>query len=201
MVKPLPTKASRAHAATLRARAGVERVILMTDAARGLEPKLAVRALPPDSIVILRDYQHPGRYALAASLASACRAHGCWFLVAGDASLARAVGADGVHLPEFMLASPPRTLAAFGLVSAACHNRLALKRALAFGVDLAIVSPVFQTDSHPGSPALGVHRLSRLVEGAGLPVAALGGVSSKTAARLRGLRLAGVAGISGIVSD
>ena len=194
MVKPV----SKSHALNLRAKAGVERLVLMTDSARLPNPDRAIAKLPSGSIVILRDYNHPNRMELAKRLRGICRNAGCWFLVAGDVRLARAVGADGLHLPEYMLRARPMNLNGFSLVSAACHSKQALWRAKAIGVDLAVVSPVFPTNSHPGAPALGIHRFARLVGGHKMPVAALGGQSLRTVGRLRGIKLAAIAGISGI---
>lgn len=197
MVKPV----SKSHAIKLRARAGVERLVLMTDSHRLPDPEAAIEQLPAGSIVILRDYEAPNRLALATSLRQVSRKAGCWFLVAGDAALARTVKADGIHLPEHMLRHKPLNLRGFSLVSAACHNRGALRRASILGVGLAIVSPVFPTESHPGASTLGIHRLSRLISGQGIAVAALGGISYRTVGPVRALKLAAIAGISGIVDE
>jgi thiamine monophosphate synthase len=118
------------------------------------------------------------------------------FLVAGDAALARRVKADGVHLPQYQLRGGRP--AGLKIVTAACHTRAALARAAAVGVDLALVSPVFATRSHAGAPALGPHRFARLIRGAAVPVAALGGITPQTAKRLRPLNVAGVAAIDGL---
>lgn len=212
MVKPLSRKehgkkacqsfgkTPRRHGMRLSARAGLRRLILMTDEDRIPDPVSAVADLPVGSIVILRDYAHPERCALAHQLRRACRLSGCWFLVAGDVRLARAVRADGLHMPEYMLGGAMPNRFGFDLVTAACHSRQALGRACRMGVDLALVSPVFPTASHPEARALGVHRFARMTEKTHLPIAALGGVTMHTSAALRGLRLAAVAGISGIMS-
>lgn len=198
MVKSSLKIAKSSHARRLKAMAGVERLILMTDAGRLPDPETAIAALPADSIVIFRDYDHPDRTGLAVQLLKASRLAGCWFLVAGDASLAKRLGADGVHLPEHGLTKRPTTLSGFSLVTAACHSAVALRRARRAGAHMAIVSPVFPTESHPGAKTLGVHGLSRLMAQAELPVAALGGITMKNARKLRLLKLAAVAGISGI---
>lgn len=197
MVKPV----SKSHAIKLRALAGVERLVLMTDRHRLPDPEAAIEQLPAGSIIILRDYEAPNRLALAKAMRLLCRKAGCWFLVAGDVALARTVKADGLHLPEHMLFNRPLNLNGFSLVSAACHTQRALRCADALGVDLAIVSPVFPTESHPGTPALGVHRFARLLSHQNMAVAALGGVSVCTAGKLRALKLAAIAGISGIVDE
>ncbi len=198
MVKSSLTFHSSSHARRLKAAAGVERLILMTDAVRLPDPAAAIASLPAGSIVIFRDYDHPDRAGLGRQLKRVCRVAGCWFLLAGDIALARQLRADGVHLPEYMLADKPKGLQTFSLITAACHSVPALRRAERAGVSLAIVSPVFPTESHPGAKTLGVPGLTRLQVRTKLPVAALGGVSMKNARQLRPLRLAAIAGISGI---
>ncbi len=59
-----------------------------------------------------------------------------------------------------------------------------LVRARRAGAALAFLSPVFATPSHPGEPALGPVRWGAMARSAGLPVAALGGVSGATARSL-----------------
>ena len=198
MVKSSLIFRSSSHARRLKAAAGVERLILMTDAARLPDPEAAIASLPAGSIVIFRDYNHPDRASLGRKLKRVCHAAGCWFLVAGDIALARQLRADGVHLPEYMLAAKPKGADAFSLVTAACHSVSALRRAERASVSLAIISPVFPTESHPDAKTLGVPGLARLQARTKLPVAALGGVNMKNARQLRALRLAAIAGISGI---
>ena len=68
---------------------------------------------------------------------------------------------------------------------AKAHDRAELVAARRRGARLVFVSPVFATASHPGASALGRVRWGLLVRGAGVPVAALGGM---TARRYRSLR-------------
>ena len=68
---------------------------------------------------------------------------------------------------------------------AKAHGRAELIAARRRGARLVFVSPVFATNSHPGAAALGRVRFGLLARGAGVPVAALGGI---TAARFRTLR-------------
>ncbi|MCB2101969.1 MAG: thiamine phosphate synthase [Rhodobacterales bacterium] len=172
----------------------------MTDPARLADPVAAVRRLPRGAAVILRHYDDPDRAALARALAALCRARGLVLLVAGDARLARAVGAGGLHLPEGMVAAPGwRGLVRSGwLVTAAAHSPAALACAARAGAHAALLSPVFPTASHPGAVALGPLRFCRLAGRAPLPVHALGGVDDPGAARLAGARCAGFAAIAGL---
>lgn len=196
MVKRHQNNSSMASALRLQVAAGVDRLILMTDAERLIDPVRAVKRLPPGSIVILRDYDHADRLMLAKKIHDACRTTGCWFLVAGDEGLARQVGADGLHLPEHMLSGGQVNRGGFHIITAACHSRRALRRAHNMGIDLALVSPVFTTASGAEKTPLGVHGLARLISGAQIPVAALGGINHRTAKRLRGLKIAAIAAIS-----
>jgi thiamine-phosphate pyrophosphorylase len=174
----------------------------MTDASRVADPVAVAGALPRGAGVILRDYEAPGRPDLARRLVRLARQRGLIFLVAGDVSLAAAVGADGVHLPQWLIprAGMIRRRHPRWLLTAAAHDRKALRRAASAGADAAFVSPVFATASHPGAPHLGSAALSALVWDGGIPVYALGGIDSDTVRRLRGTGVAGV-GVIGAVAE
>ncbi|MFZ5610447.1 MAG: thiamine phosphate synthase [Pseudomonadota bacterium] len=165
----------------------------LTDDARIPDPLAIAAALPSDVGVILRDYRRPDRVSLAREMVALCRAAGRPVLIAGDAALAKNMAADGVHLPRWAAGPPP--LDGDGLVSCAVHDRGELARARRLGADFIIVSPVFETPSHPDAASLGRGGLARLMKGARQPVYALGGMSPSTLRRLRGLSLAGFAGI------
>ena len=75
-------------------------LILMTDDFRLPDPVASIEALPRGSAVILRHYRMADREPLARKLVRLCRRRGILLLIAGDARLAAAVGADGLHLPE-----------------------------------------------------------------------------------------------------
>jgi len=178
-------------------------LILLTDDVRLPDPAAAVSRLRRGSAVILRHYNTPDRAALARTLARICRRRGLRLLIAGDWRLAAAVGADGVHLPEGLVRRGPGAWNAGlprrpgFLVTAAAHSPAALFRAVRAGADAALLSPVFPTASHPGAPTLGVLRFALWCRSAPLPVYALGGVDTRTAPRLAGSGLAGLAGIGG----
>lgn len=136
-------------------------------------------------------------------MADLCRQRGLILLVAGDTRLARAVGADGVHLPQGLLPSAAGLRRQFGMVTAAAHDAGAVARAARAEVDAVLISPVFATVSHPGAAGLGVVRFAALVDQArrkGLKVYALGGMDAVTGRRLKITGMTGVAGISGLAS-
>jgi thiamine-phosphate pyrophosphorylase len=152
--------------------------------------------------VLLRDKDlpPPERRRLAEALRARTAAAGAALHVAGDAGLARAVGADGVHLAA---ADPwPVDAERAGLVvGRSCHTLAELAAALAEGADRATYSPVYATASKPGyGPALGIDGLAagcRAVPG--LAVLALGGVDPTTARACVEAGAAGVAVMGGIM--
>lgn len=167
---------------------------LFTDVARLADPVAAARGLPRGLCgVVLRDDARPGRAALAAALARVCRQRRNALVVAGDARLARAVGA-GVHLRA---GRRLRGMAGLrGMVTSSAHGVAELRRAAQAGARLAFLSPAFATASHPGAPGLGAVRWGALARQApaGLAVGALGGIDGASVRRLPGLRSAAAIG-------
>ena len=170
----------------------------LTDARRAPHPLLVARALPRGAAVILRDYRLTGRAGLAAQLRAVCAPRGVRLIIGADAALAGAVGADGVHWPRWHAPAAPAPEGM--IVTASCHNAEELARAHAIGAALALLSPAFATESHPGVEALGAERFCALAAASPLPVLALGGVDENNAGRLAGRNVAGLAAISAFLA-
>lgn len=174
---------------------------MMTDRQRLPDPIAAARALPKGAAVLLRDYNATDRREIGDSLARVCREVGLSLIVAGDIELARQLDAAGLHLPEWQIAQSSKNIRSWKssgrgrFVSAAAHSHLALIQAEQAGADIALLSPVFQTASHPESPGVGPLRFVRLCRRSNLPVYALGGIDERNIRRLRGSHAAGIAGI------
>ncbi|WP_342662338.1 thiamine phosphate synthase [Elioraea tepidiphila] len=169
-------------------------LILMTDPARGGDPLAAAAALPRGCVVILRHDSVPGRADLAKRLARLCRARGLRLSIARDARLALRLG-TGLHLADGMEPPVLWRLHRRGLLTVAAHGPAALARARRMNADLALLSPLFPTASHPGARALGTVRFARFSRAARLPVAALGGI---TALRVTAAARAGAAAIAAV---
>lgn len=148
------------------------RLWLFTDERQGAALWGALERLPRGAGVIFRHYGAPDRMALAARVRAVCRRRDLWFVVAGPLRQARAWRADGSH------GRHP------GALTAPAHDRAELVAARRAGVRLAFLSPIFATRSHPGARTLGPLGFARLARGAGLAVAALGGVDRARFARL-----------------
>ena len=177
---------------------------LVTDARRLADPLPAIRRLKRGDGVLFRHYELPlaKRLALAQQIAALCRRCGLVLVVAGDVRLARAVAADGLHLPQALIhrAGTARRVG-LPLVTVAAHDAGAVARAARCGADAVLISPVFATASHPGAAPLGVLRLAALTTEArrrGLAAYALGGITPAGFTRLRQLPLAGYAAVGAL---
>jgi thiamine-phosphate pyrophosphorylase len=171
---------------------------LFTDERRLADPRPSVAGLPRGLAgVVLRHDGDPRRAELGRALARICRARRLALVVAGDARLAAALGA-GVHLRGGRWPGHVRT--GRGLLTSSAHGHAELRRARRAGAHLAFLSPAFPTPSHPEAVGLGPVRWSRLACGAGLPVAALGGVDHATVQLLPAGLCRGVGAIGALSS-
>ncbi len=155
---------------------------LFTDERRLPDPLNAVARLPAGLCgVVFRHDRDPRRAELGRALARLCRRRRLMLVVAGDWRLAAALRA-GLHLRGGRRAGPaPRWCRA---VTSSAHGVADLRRARQAGAVVAFLSPVFATASHPEVPPHGPVCWGRLARGAGMEVAALGGIDGATVRRL-----------------
>ena len=173
-------------------------LLAFTDPARTPDPLALARALPRGAAIVYRAFGSADAAVTGARIAMVCRRRGIRLLIGADEALARRLRADGVHRPERDVGRRGVSKRTW-IVTAAAHAPAALTRAAAAGIDAAIVSPVFPSDSPSAGAPIGVRRLRAWVGAARLPVYALGGVTVQTARTLpRGI-LAGIAAIGGLI--
>lgn len=175
------------------------RLVVLTDrrrsagAGRPLADTVAavVDAGAPAILLREKDLPPPRRARLAEQVAAPVVAAGAVLLVASDARLASAVGADGVHLA----AADPAPAARTGLTGRSTHTAAEVRGARRERLDYVTCSPVAPTASKPGhGPPLGMDGLAALVVAADpLPVLGLGGV---TVAHVPGALAAGAYGVA-----
>ena len=82
-------------------------------------------------------------------------------------------GADGVHYTAAQLRRLERRPEQ-KLVAASCHTRQDLERAMALGMDFAVLGPVVEKG---GAEPLGWERFAALASGASIPLYAIGGLA------------------------
>ena len=124
--------------------------------------------------ILLRDKQAPNYPALAVRFLSQARRFKARLLLHGDYSLAKRLGADGVHLSSRQRAAirPARQMGLW--VSISCHSEDEALRALRLGAHRVTLSPVFQTPQK-GSP-LGLAGFKPTADKIGPKLVALGGI-------------------------
>ena len=157
---------------------------LFTDARMGDALWRAIARLPRGSGIVFRHDDAEDRQALARRVKAAARRGGHMLVVAGDAKLARRTGAAGVHVKTGHGAARPA-------MTAAAHGRADIVRAQRAGARLVFLSPVHATRSHPDATPLGRVRFGLMLHGAGIAVAALGGMTKR---RFRALKPLGARG-------
>ena len=119
-------------------------LILMSNMAPQRQFEAIIRTLPRGVCVLYRDYLASERAQQAKELKRLCAERECPFLIAGDPELARAVQADGIHVPSWQLRHYQRWSGFRGIITAACHNVEQLRLAALGGADAVLISPVFQ---------------------------------------------------------
>jgi len=159
----------------------------------------AAERLPRGSAIVLRHYTlaEAERRFLFDQLRAIARRRHCLILLAGDPAQALEWGADGHHGRARASGRTSRTGRRW-LHSAPAHTAEELAAAHDAGADIALLSPLFATRSHPGSMPLGLARFAALARRALVPVIALGGVRPRHLRLVRRLGAAGYAAIDGL---
>ncbi|HMA88931.1 MAG TPA: Nudix family hydrolase [Burkholderiales bacterium] len=138
-----------------------------------------------------RDMAPDERTRFGRSAIALARRYGARLLINSDLTLARALGADGVHYTArqlMTLTARPRDI----MAAASCHDAGELGRAMALEFDFAVLGPVKPTGSHPQVVPMGWQHFADLARGASLPIFAIGGL------RLADLEDAWRAGAQGV---
>jgi thiamine-phosphate pyrophosphorylase len=132
---------------------------------------------------------------LARTLLPLTRRRGATLMLHGEAALAAACGADGVHLSAGSDAKAARTLLGPDkLIGASIHTVTDAEGLDAGVVDYAIAGPAYETPSKPGyGPEIGRLGLAAIVKASPVPVLAIGGINTARVAEVLAAGCAGVA--------
>lgn len=117
---------------------------------------------------------------IAGLLAPLCRSMGVPFVVNDFVEVARAAGADGVHLgqDDGDLAAAREVLPAGALVGRSTHDPAQARAALAEGADYIGFGPLFPTPTKEGRPGIGLGGIAGVQDevGSRIPVFCIGGI-------------------------
>ena len=127
------------------------------------------------------------RHAQAAHIAHLCRSHNALFIVNDSVELARAVGADGVHLgkDDGDVVAARAVLGHGKLIGVSCYDDIVRARAAQFqGADYVAFGSFFPSATKPMARRAGLDLLRIAALEISLPVVAIGGISEDNAAAL-----------------
>lgn len=140
-------------------------------------------------VVQYRDKQ-PGdsrRKSESAALLTLCHAHDALLIINDDADLARAIGADGVHVgkQDGDISSVRNRVGSDTLIGVSCYNRLPLAvDAQSAGADYVAFGRFFPSLTKPDAVQAEVGLLTEAKRMLQIPVVAIGGITPENGATL-----------------
>ncbi len=140
---------------------------------------------------------------MAAVLCPLVQKGGGIFIVNDRVDVAKAIGADGVHLgqEDLPLADARAILGPGKLIGISTHTLAQAVEAESGGVDYIGFGPIFPTATkeNPG-PVVGVDGLREVRARVRIPVVAIGGITAKNAGDVRAAGADGVAVVSAVLA-
>jgi thiamine-phosphate pyrophosphorylase len=141
-----------------------------------------------DGGAALVQYRAKGRgfdaaLAQARSLLALCRSRGVPLIINDSIELARACGADGIHLGRDD-ATPQQARAELpdAIIGVSCYDDPGqASAAAANGADYVAIGSVFASSTKPSAVRASLDLIARARDAGGLPVAAIGGVTASNA--------------------
>lgn len=121
------------------------------------------------------------------ALLALCHAHDALLIINDDAGLARAIGADGVHVgkQDGDIASVRATVGSDAVVGISCYNQLSLATAAQnAGVDYVAFGRFFPSLSKPDAVQADIALLREARRTLRIPVVAIGGITPENGATL-----------------
>lgn len=149
------------------------------------EPLLSAALRGGVDIVQLREKSLPRReIELAAqTFRRVCDIHSALFIVNDDPDLARACGADGVHVGQGDMA-PSEAREALGpeaIIGLSTHSEEQIAASVEQPVDHISVGPIWETPTKEGRPAVGLELIAHAAQQAPHPFFAIGGIDTANA--------------------
>ena len=150
-----------------------------------------------------KDVSDEAYLAEAQEIKALCRAYGVPFIVNDRVELAKACGADGVHVGQSdMAAAAAREIlgpeAIIGVTAKTVEQALAAEKA---GADYLGVGAMFPTSTKTNTWEVGAETLSAISRAVSIPVAAIGGITRDNLPTLSGCGMTGFALVSAIFAQ
>lgn len=154
-------------------------------------------------MIQLRRKSASGRelFEWALRIQALCRKYRALFIVNDRVDIAMATHADGVHLgqQDMPVASARALLGPETLIGVSVSSAEEAKKAAGEGADYLGVGHIFPTSSkHKPMPPIGTAAIRPIMEAAGLPLIAIGGIEAANAAEVIRAKASGVAVISAV---
>lgn len=148
-----------------------------------------------------KDLPEDDQIGLVRMLLPIARRYGALVTLHGSADLARAAGADGVHLAAGSDAAASRQLLGPGkLIGVSIHTATEAAAVDPAFADYAIAGPAYETASKPGyGPEIGRKGLGELARSSRVPLVAIGGLNTTRAAEVLAVGVAGIAVMGSIM--
>ncbi|MGE0420637.1 MAG: thiamine phosphate synthase [Reyranellaceae bacterium] len=173
-------------------------------AGRRLRPIVEAAVRAGVTLVQLRDKGDDARAFLAEAidLRDALSGTGVPLLINDRIDIARAIGADGVHLGQGDLPPPVARaqLGADAIVGLSIETPAQVGDGRFDGVDYLGVGPVFATGTKPdAAPPIGLEALAAIRAATDLPMVGIGGISAANAHSVRATGVEGICVVSAIL--
>lgn len=140
--------------------------------------------------------------ASAREIAPVCKKYGVPFIMNDSIELARAAGADGVHLGQSDVPGDNvRELAGDLILGLSANTIESAKRAQALGADYLGVGAVFGTTTKHDARHLSPEALREITSAVDVPVVAIGGISADNILQLTGCGMQGAAVVSALFAQ
>jgi len=148
-----------------------------------------------------KDLSQDEQISLLRTLLPIARRYDACLTLHGDAALAQACGADGVHLSAGGDAAASRAmLGPDKLIGVSLHTVTEAEAIDPAVIDYAIAGPAFETPSKPGyGPEIGRKGLAAIARAARVPVLAIGGLNATRAAEVLAGGPTGIAVMGGVM--
>ena len=141
------------------------------------------------------------RLQQALALAGLCRKNDLVFIINDDAALAKAVGADGVHLgrDDPGIKGARELLGSQALIGVSCYNEIGRARdASRDGADYVAFGSFYPSNIKPDAVRASTELLHQASEELDLPVVAIGGITPENGAELVAAGADALAVITGV---